>query len=312
MKAVIAGVLIALALALTGFSVAKRLAADEGEPVEPISADAAYAITGPLTCEREIHDVPHLPLEAEPVAMLVCADPDGSMPWTAPADLVTGDLTDLVRALSALERAPDEDYACTRQGGPAYDLLLRFSRDRFARIHGDTGGCGVVTVASGEWFGAQAVLDAALALVERQRASSEPPAAVDPVDLDCNAGQDSGLGRPLSLTGDVADLTKLVSCWQPNADELPPFPPGTEVRPRDVRALAADLAAHAFESKRQPPLRCPGGLDRYYFQHLVGQTRWGDLLVVYGACRQFSIPGDPPRWWIPSPASQRLLDDLRR
>jgi hypothetical protein len=314
MKSVIAGVLIALALVLAGFTVVKRLAADEGEAVEPLSADAAYAITGPLTCESEIHDVPALPLEAEPVAMLVCADPESSSPWTAPTDLVEGDLTDLVDALAGLERAPDGDYPCTMQAGPAFDLLLRFSRDRYARIHGDTGTCGVVTVASGEWFGAQGVLDAALALVERQRASSEPPATVEPADLDCNGGQDPGLGRPLSLTGDVADLTRLVSCWQPNADELPPFPPGTEVRPRDVRALAADMAANASEGKRFPALRCPGGLDRHYFQHLYGQTRWGDLVAVYGECRRFSVPlpGGQALWWTPSPASQRILDALRR
>lgn len=312
MKTVIGAVLIALALFLTGLAVAVRTLGNDAGPVEPISADAAYAIDGDLTCDSEVKQVPTLPLEAAPVALLICADPDSSVPWTAPAELVEGDLNELVAELSGLERAPDEDYACTMQGGPAYDLLLRFSRDRVAQIHGDNGGCGVVSVASGEWFGAPGVLDAALALVEDQRATAEPPADVELVDLDCNAGMETGLGPALSLTGDVADLDRVVSCWQPNADELPPFPPGTEVRPRDVRALAADMSAHAFESKRQPPLRCPGGLDRYYFQHLVGQTRWGDLLVVYGSCRQFRIPGDPPLWWTPSPASQRILDDLRR
>lgn len=312
MKAVIGVVLGAVALLLTGVVVAQRLQAGDREPVEPISADSAYAIDGPLTCDTEVREAPTLPLEAEPVAMLICADLDSSMPWTAPAEVVEGDLSELFDVLSGLERASDEDYACTMQGGPAYDLLLRFSRDRYATIHGDTGGCGVVRTASGEWFGAQDLLDATIDLVEVERARGAPPADVEPLDLDCNAGMATGLGPALSLTGDVADLTRLISCWQPNADELPPFPPGNEVPRRDVRALTADMSAHAFESKRPPPLSCPGGLDHYYFQHLWGQTRWGDLVAVYGSCRQFNIPGDPSRWWTPSPASQRILDSLRR
>lgn len=277
----------------------------------PISVDAYYALDGPLTCDSELKEVPTLPLDAEPVAMLVCADPDSTVPWTAPADLVEGDLTGLRAVLADLEEAPDRPYECTFQGGTAYDLLLRFSRDRFARVHGDTGGCGVVTVASGEWFGAQDVLDTALGLVERQRTTTEPPAAVARIDLDCNAGREAGTGPAFSLTGDVADLTRLVSCWQ-RSDERGHFPPGTEVARRDVRALAADMAAHAYESRSGPALRCPGGRDDAYAQYLFGQTRWGDLVAVYGTCRQFNIPADPVRWWTPTPASRRILDDLRR
>jgi hypothetical protein len=309
----VAAALAVLVLLLVPVGLVPLIIARDRVPVESAtSVDEAYAIDGPLTCDSQLRDVPTLPLEAEPVAMLVCADPAGSQPWTAPAEVVEGDLGRLVEVLSDLEPTPLGDYACTRQAGPAYDLLLRFSRDRFARVHGDASGCGIVTVASGDSLGAVEVLEAALALVERQRAATEPPAEVAPVDLDCNAGLETGLGPALSLTGDVADLTTLVSCWQPDADELPPLPPGTEVRPRDVRTLVADMSSRAFESKRPPPPRCPGGLDRYYYQSLVGQTRWGDLLVVYGACQQFWLPGTSRRWWIPSPTSQRILDDLRR
>ena len=308
----VAGGLAVVVLLLVLVGLVPFLQSHDRVATTPISVDAYYAVAGELTCNREVREVPALPLEAAPVALLICADPDGSQPWTAPADLVEGDLTGLVEELSDLEPAPEGDYACTRQAGPGYDLILRFSRDRVAKIHGDVGGCGVVTVASGEWFGAEGVLDAALGLVEDQRATTAPPATVAAVDLDCNAGSGSGLGPAPSLTGDVVDLTRIVSCWQPNADELPPFAPGTEVPRRAVRVLVADMAAHAFERKRPPPLACPGGLDAYYFQHLVGQTRWGDLLTVYGSCHQFRIPGDPPRWWTPSADSQQILDDLRR
>lgn len=209
MKALVGGALAALVLALVTLNVVQRVQDARDEPVvTPISADAAYKIDGPLTCDSDLHEVPHLPLDAEPVAMLVCADPDGSSLWTSPDDLVEGDLTPLVDVLADLEPTPDEPYDCTFQGGPAYDLLLRFSRNRFARIHGDTGGCGVVSVASGDWFGADEVLDAALALVEDQRdrlpvptALPDPPAC--PVDTDPPA---------YSLTGEVTDLVVAVSC----------------------------------------------------------------------------------------------------
>ena len=88
-----------------------------------------YRIDGELTCDTEVREVPVLPLDAEPVAMLVCADPESSTPWVAPAELVEGDLSELVDRLAGLKPAPDEDIACTMQGGPAYDLVLRFSGD---------------------------------------------------------------------------------------------------------------------------------------------------------------------------------------
>ena len=59
---------------------------------------------------------------------------------------------------------------------------------------------------------------------------------------------------------------------------------------------------------------CPGGLDRYYTQDLVGLTRWGDVVAIRGACREFlAAPAelwqqDPDRteepqqpFWQPSP-----------
>ncbi len=157
----------AVALLVAVLSVVRlALAAGDRDPVETVSADEVYAIDGPLTCGTAVQDLPTLPLEAEPVALLVCADPRGSMPWTAPEGLVEGDLSRLRAVLDDLERPPAEDYACTRQAGVAYALVLGFSRDRYARIHGDTSGCGVVTTDIEEWFGAQEVLDTALALVE--------------------------------------------------------------------------------------------------------------------------------------------------
>lgn len=311
-------VLLGLAgLLVAGLTVARLvLAFDDGEVVEPTSIDGAYAIEGPLTCDTDLQEVPTLPLEAEPVALLLCADPDGSMPWTSPVDVVEGDLSELRAVLAGLEATPDEDYACTMQGGPAYDLLLRFSRDRYARIHGDTGGCGVVTTGIGEWFGADDVLDTALALVEEQRERRPEPTAL-PEAPGCPTVSD--LGPAYSLTGEVTELVVAVSCWQPDAPEPPPFGDPVRVPRRQLAMLMADAAANGEPLQRTGDYDCPGGLDRLYSQVLVGRTAWGDLHALQGWCREFYVntwsqrAGDePPQVWRPTPRSQRILDDLRR
>ena len=200
------------------------------------------------------------------------------------------------------------------QGGPAYDLVLRFSRDRAARIHGDSGGCGFVTTAAGRWFGAPQLLDTALAIVESQREGRTPPASASTTaDLSCDHVF-AASGPALSLTGDEADIVRMVSCWEPNAPEPGPWSE-SDVPPLDVRVLTRDLARSASTTLDQRDLRCVGGLRHHYFQSLVGQTAWGDVLVVHGECRRFIVgmrPGEPSLIWHPSRRSQRILDRLRR
>ncbi|CUR60998.1 exported hypothetical protein [metagenome] len=304
------GVLVLLGAA---FGVVRELR-DRDDGLTTTSASDYYRVDGELTCDTGVREVPTLPLEAEPVTMLVCADPDSSTPWTAPAELVEGDLSQLVNRLSSLEPAPDGDVACTMQGGPAYDLVLRFSRGRVAKVHGDTGTCGFVTTAAGRWLGASDVLDTALALVERHREGRTPPASASrTADLSCGAA----LAPPepaRSLTGDAADIVRMVSCWQPNAPELGTWSE-TVVPARDVRVLTRDLARRASTSADPRDLHCPGGLRRLYFQTLVGQTAWGDLIVIPGECRRFytALTSDRPApVWHPSPRAQRILDRLRR
>lgn len=317
MKA-LGGALGALVLALIALTVVQQVREWRDEPVVvPISADEYYAIDSPLTCDSDLAEVPHLPLDAEPVAMLICADPDGSSLWISPDDLVEGDLTPLVDALADLEPTPDEPYDCTFQGGPGYDLLLRFSRDRYARIHGDTGGCGVVSVASGDWFGADAVLDAALALVEQQRDRLPAPTAI-PDRPDCPS--DNDVGPAYSLKGEVDELVVAVSCWRPDKRKLPAYGDPVPVPAHQLRLLLADMREND-EPIGMPGRHydCPGGLDELYSQVIVGRTAWGDLVEVSGMCHEFYLdvwtqrPGsEPPRMWRPSPEAQRILDRLRR
>lgn len=303
-------------LLLTGATIVQRVDQRPREPFfEPISVDAAYAIDEPLTCDTELQEVPMLPLEAEPVALLLCADPEGSLPWTSPIDVVEGDLSELRAVLDDLETAPDEPYDCTFQGGPGYDLMLRFSRDRYARIHGDTGGCGVVTTGIGEWFGADEVLDTVLAMVEEQRDQRPEPTAI-PDAPDCTVDR---LGPAYSLTGEVTEMVVAVSCWRPDARELAPFGDPVPVPARQLEELLADVDQNSQPLRMPGDYDCPGGPKELYMQTLVGRTAWGDLIALSGTCREFYVdmwsqrPGDdPPRVWRPSPRSQRILDDLRR
>lgn len=304
-----------IALGLVGVVWAAGLLGNHVEPEEPPGPiDRTYIINGRFGCSTVTRPVPYLPLDAEPEAMLICADPDSSQPWTAPPEIIEGDLGELVDALGDLEEAPPAPRECTFGGGPAYDLLLRFSRNRFARIHGDVGGCGVVTVASGEWLGAKDVLDAALAIVEAQRERRQPSADVAPMDLSCdNLG--ARFGPPLSYTRDLAQTVRIVSCWQPDDRELGAWQQA-EATPAEVRTLVRDALRNASPDNDSTRLGCPGGKRTRYFQHLLGQTAWGDLLMVAGMCRTFQVTdveGDEPAAvWRPSSRSQRILDNLRR
>ena len=153
-----------------------------------------------------------------------------------------------------------------------------------------------------------------IAAIEEHRSRTEPTKRIVEIALDCNAGRDSALGWPMSLTGEVADLTRVVSCWQPDDKALGAW--SEAVVPRtDVRLLAHDIVRLASTSDDPADLRCPGGPRKLYFQQLIGQTAWGDFLVVPGECRRFyaAMPSDAPApIWHPSPRAQRILDALRR
>lgn len=310
----VVGALALLALVLPVVALVSALGADP--PAPPRSdVDRAYAISGELTCDTDVTQLPVVPLDAEPLAMLVCARDDSSMPWTAPTDLVEGDLSRLRDVLDGLEEAPVEDVACTMQAGWGYDLVLRFSRDRYARIEGDTAGCGFVTLGVGRWYGASEVLETALALVEEQREGQDAPTALPPVP-DCPADDPP---TPYSLTGSAADMVVAVSCWRPDARELPPFRGPVRVPSAALAVLTADLERRAEPLGDPGRYDCPGGDDALYAQSLVGRTAWGDLVSVDGWChelvarRPLTAPDhERPLAWYPSPRAQRILDGLRR
>src|SRR6476469_2646139 len=84
---------------------------------EPIGgADQAGEVPvvdhSPLTCAAHHDQGATPPLDEAPEAMLICADPEGLQPWTAPAELVRGDLSRITAVLAGLEPAPLDDYPC--------------------------------------------------------------------------------------------------------------------------------------------------------------------------------------------------------
>jgi hypothetical protein len=94
---------------------------------------------------------------------------------------------------------------------------------------------------------------------------------------------------------------------------------------RDLDILIGDLASNSRMAHGFGKPDCPGGLNDYYWQDLVGLTRWGDVIILRGVCRTFlAAPSefwqaDPDQaeepaqpFWHPSPRAQRILDGLRR
>ena len=274
--AVLLGIfLAALAGGIGGFYVLVLIFSESTPPLDPIDDD--YALTGPVTCDAEVGDAPALPLGTQPNALLICADLSNKHLWTAPADLVEGDLSELTDALADLEPAPLDDYACNMVGGPAYELVLRFSGDRYAQVHGDTGGCGVVTVGSVEYFGATKVLDTALALVEEQRSRTAPPEEVPSLDLSCEQILTED-GTATSYTGEPGDLVA-------DGVVLAAERPGAGLRGRrrelnesDVRVLRARpgppcRGAVATRAVSAAPADCASTTS----STSSGQTSWGDV-----------------------------------
>lgn len=273
-----------------------------------------------MSCESDVKDAPTLPFEDEPLSMLICADPDSLVPWTAPVDVVEQDLGRLVDAIGDLEPAPDEPFDCQFDGGVGFHLLLRLPQDRVVRVAGDTGGCSLIENAGQRWLGGDEFFLTALELVEGQRKTASPPASLPAALRDVPfCPVDTGMQPPYSLVGEARDLVSAVSCWRPDAKELPPFGPAVTVPRRDLRALLDDLQQNTAPSKVVGAgYDCPGGLENLYTQTLVGRTVWGDLVAVDGWCHEFFVRSpwtqtvNRAMLWHPSPASQRILDDLRR
>ena len=287
----------------------------------PLRADPGGAAA--MTCDDPSAPAADVPTDV--VAARMCATDEGLARWYAPQDSLHADLAPLVDLLGALEPVPEstdeERYFCTDDGGYGFDLRLALASGEVVSVPGDTGGCSTVRVGGEDVVGSDEVLATFLDALAAQRRTTEPPTTL--VDLPLACGQDApDADHRLSLIGDQVDLVRAVACWRPNADDVPPWRGERAVPSGPLARLVQDLATRSTRQDQFGTPDCPGGLPGYYWQDLVGQTRWGDVVAIRGVCRElmaspadFWQPGDEDaaqRYWHPSPAAQRILDGLRR
>lgn len=268
--------------------------------------------------------VPAAEVTHDVVAARMCAVDNRITSWFGPQDSLHAGLAPLIELLAGLEPLPEstdgERHFCPDDGGVAFDLRLALASGEVVSVPGDTGGCSTVTIGGVEVGGSDDVVATFMDALGEQRRTGEPAARL--LDLALACGQDR-LDRDhrLSLLGDPVDLVRAVTCWRPNADEVGPWRDQRPVPPRLLARLVEDIAAHSDVQDTFGEADCPGGLRGYYWQDLVGQTRWGDVVAVRGVCRELMVsparlwlPQDEAeqRFWHPTPRAQRVLDGLRR
>lgn len=285
-------------------------------PGDPVAAAT-------LTCSDAVPAAEVVP--ASVVAARLCDTDSGVASWFAPQDGLHVDLAPLLAVLAAAEPVPEtsgsgDRYFCTDDGGYGFDLRLALASGEVVSVPGDTGGCSTVRIGDEDLVGSDEVVATFIEALMEQRGYTAPPAELVDLPLDCDRPPPED--HRLSLIGDPADLIRAVTCWRPNADGTPPWRGRLSVPPQQLTRLVADLGAHTRLQDQFSEPDCPGGRSGYYWQDLVGQTRWGDVVAVRGVCREFLVPqvgywrpadgGTEQRYWQPSPAAQRILDGLRR
>jgi hypothetical protein len=293
---------------------------DGGAAARPSDVDAAPAVSPALTCVGRARPADAADVAPDRVvAARLCATDNGLSQWYAPQDSLHADLGPLVRGLAVLQPMPestdDQRYFCPDDGGDGFDLLLALDSGEVVSIPGDTGGCSTVRIGGKDVVGSDGVLTTFLASLADQRAGSDPAGALQTLPLGC--GSDGPFGdHVVSRIGDPRDLMSAVSCWRPDSKhDIGPWRGPTALTDGEVARLVADMRDHArrdlgwhYEPCRDRPR---------IHQDLVGQTRWGDVVVVRGVCRTYllsdvsSVAPEDQAFWYPSPAAQRILDGLR-
>lgn len=176
------------------------------------------------------------------VAVRLCGgryDPVQEVPEPLTTDLDS--LADLVN-----EQAVGDTSSCPDVGGPDYVLVFSYPGGHVQRADGGLGGCGTIVVGGVAREGAARVLDEVVARFAEQRATTEPPADLDPPSLRCPRYTYPEFPRSLVATG--AEMTRAVLCVAlgPNAPTIVARVP---LPPRDLQVLLDDLAAGVRSSE---------------------------------------------------------------
>lgn len=286
-------------------------------PVGPAPPAAVATVPVEVSCDGTVPPARSVPTEV--VAARLCATDAGLERWYAPQDTLRGDLRPLVDLLVGLQPLPGSTTEgrtfCPDDGGIGFDLRLALASGELVSLAGDTGGCSTVRVGDDDLGGSDGVVAAFVQALVAQRSRSDPPPSPVALHLGCGAG--TWGDHRLSLVGDPRELVRAVSCSRPSdGDDVASWGRPVAVRPGDVALLVADMRARTSVGQDSDDGSCR---DRAPVdQDLVGQTRWGDVVAVRGACGSYLLsdvtavaPGDQELWH-PSPRARRILEQLRR
>ena len=249
-------------------------------PERPTLDDAGdRRAAGAISCDAAVDAPASLPLTGSLQGARLCATTPRYRVWTAPEALFE-DLDVLATALAGLEPVP-LDARCFQSGG-SYHYDLRLVVDGKVVSLRTQPSCLEFTVGGVDYQDTSEPFDAYLVALARQRSRRDPPPLSPTTALDCTAtprGQD----HRLSPLGDPREMVEAVSCWRPDSrGDIGPWRGGAPLAPRDLAVLM------------------------------------GDVVVIRGICDTYllsdgnSVVPEDQEFWYPSPAAQRLLDQLRR
>lgn len=276
------------------------------------------AVAASMACTEPAGPATEVPLDV--VAARMCATDNGLSQWYGPQDSLHADLAPLVDLLGTLEPMPESTpakrYFCSDDGGYGFDLRLALASGETVSVPGDTGGCSTVRIGGEDVVGSDEVLALFLESLVRQRAVTEPAGDLEQLPLGC--GSDTTFKEHVvSRIGDPGDLVAAVSCSRPDGDDdVPPWKEPVPVPTTDVRALTADMRRNTRADLGWNDGACAD--QPWVDQDLVGQTRWGDVVVIRGVCDTYllsditTVLPEDQEFWYPSPTAQRILDGLRR
>lgn len=266
-----------------------------------------------ITCGSDAASPASLPLTGSLQGARLCATTPRYRRWTAPEPLFDH-LDVLAAGLARLEPAP-QDYRCFQSGGSYhYDLRLMVDGEVVSlRTQPD---CLELTAGGIDYLNSGEPFDAFLEALTAQRSERKPPPLRPTTALDC-AATPRGQDHALSPLGDPHEMVEAVSCWRPDSKgDTPPWRGPVDVPPPAIATFVAETRAEARQDKGFDHDPCAG--QQWYWQDILGRTRWGDVVVIRGVCETYllrdvnSVAPEDQEFWHPSPEAQRILDGLRR
>lgn len=313
LRYVVAGALVASVTVLP-LVAAPLLMQDASVGPPPPAAPTAAPVE--VSCDGVVPPAASVPTEV--VAARLCATDDGLSRWYAPQDTLQGDLRPLVDLLVGLQPVAGSTTEgrtfCPDDGGIGFDLRLALASGELVSVAGDTGGCSTVRVGGADLGGSDGVVATFVGALLAQRSRSDPPSSLVALHLGCGDG--TWGDHRLSLVGDPRELVRAVSCSRPaGGDDVTPWGRPVAVRVGDVALLTADMRSRTRVGQDSDDGSCR---DRAPVdQDLVGQTRWGDVVAVRGACGAYllsdvtAVAPEDQELWRPSPRARRILEQLR-